>query len=75
MAGAEWATALEMEHLAKHYEEQLETAGYFFPEHKAGSMKLSLRNLWSRMRLTGQDVQIFHGMLRQMVRWARKGAP
>jgi tRNA/rRNA methyltransferase len=38
-------------------------------------MKLSLRNLWSRMRLTGQDVQIFHGMLRQMVRWARKGAP
>jgi tRNA/rRNA methyltransferase len=75
MAGAEWATALEMEHLAKHYEEQLEAAGYFFPEHKAGSMKLSLRNLWSRMRLTGQDVQIFHGMLRQMVRWARKGAP
>lgn len=75
MAGAEWATALEMEHLAKHYEDQLEAAGYFFPEHKAESMKLSLRNLWSRMRLTGQDVQIFHGMLRQMVRWARKGAP
>lgn len=75
MAGAEWATALEMEHLARHYEEQLDATGYFFPEHKAESMKLSLRNLWSRMRLTGQDVQIFHGMLRQMVRWARKGAP
>lgn len=75
MAGAEWATTLEIEHLARHFEERLEAAGYFFPEHKAQSMKLSLRNLWSRMRLTGQDVQIFHGMLRQMVRWARRDAP
>lgn len=72
MAGTEWASALEVDHLARHFEDRLDEAGYFFPEHKAGSMKLSLRNLWSRMPLTVQDVQVFHGMMRQMARWARR---
>ena len=72
MAGAEWATALEVDHLVRHYEERLEEAGYFFPDHKVDSMKLSLRNFWSRMPLTRQDVQVLHGVLRQMVRWARR---
>jgi tRNA/rRNA methyltransferase len=31
-------------------------------------MKLALRNLWSRMPMTRADVQIFHGMLRQLTR-------
>ena len=70
MAGTQPATALEIDHLARHYEERLTEAGFFFPDHKADSMKLSLRNLWSRMPLTGQDVQTLHGVLRQMVRWA-----
>jgi tRNA/rRNA methyltransferase len=72
MAGTHRASLLEVDHLARHYEERLEQAGFFFPDHKAESMKLSLRNLWSRMPLTGQDVQTLHGILRQMVRWARK---
>jgi tRNA/rRNA methyltransferase len=75
LAGAEPATQAEVEHLARHYEERLEAAGFFFPDHKADSMKLSFRNLWSRMPLTGQDVQTLHGVMRQMVRWARRGAP
>jgi tRNA/rRNA methyltransferase len=36
-------------------------------------MKLHLRNLWSRMPLTRADVQTFHGMMRQMVRWKERG--
>jgi len=36
-------------------------------------MKLHLRNMLSRMPLTPQDVQIFHGMLRQFVRWKTRG--
>jgi len=72
MAGAAWASAIEVEHLARHFEERLETAGFFFPDHKAPAMKLSLRNLWSRMPLTQPDVQALHGILRQMVRWAGK---
>ncbi len=73
MAGAEWATQIEIEKLADHYEERLADAGFFFPDHKAEAMKVNLRNLWSRLPLTGADVQMFHGVMRQMVRWAKRG--
>ncbi|ETX13097.1 RNA methyltransferase [Roseivivax halodurans JCM 10272] len=73
MAGADWANQAEVEALARHYEERMEEAGFFFPEHKAESMKRNLRNLWSRMPLTRSDAQTLHGVLRQMVRWAGRG--
>ena len=64
----ERASALEVRHLADHYEERLEAAGFFFPDTKAEGMKLNLRNLWSRMPLTRADVQTLHGALRQLLR-------
>ena len=73
LAGTDWANAIEMDKLAEHYETALDTAGFFFPETKADSMKLNLRNMWSRMPLTRADVQMLHGVLRQMVRWKEKG--
>lgn len=69
MAKADWASGIDVEKLAEHYEQRLETAGFFFPEDKAAGMKINLRNFWSRMRLTGADVQMLHGIMRQMVRW------
>lgn len=68
----DWAEQIEIEKLAEHYEDRLDTAGFFFPEHKGPSMKVNLRNLWSRMPLTRADVQMLHGVLRQMVRWKEK---
>jgi tRNA/rRNA methyltransferase len=59
--------------LAKHYEDRLEEAGFFYPPEKVDSMKVNLRNMWSRMPLTRADVQMLHGVLRQMVRWKDKG--
>ncbi|GGG59450.1 tRNA (cytidine/uridine-2'-O-)-methyltransferase TrmJ [Salipiger pallidus] len=73
LAGAAWASAIEVEKLAEHYEERLEEAGFFFPEHKAPAMKLTLRNLWSRMPFTSEDVRTLHGVMRQMVRWKERG--
>ncbi|MGB0660772.1 MAG: RNA methyltransferase [Mangrovicoccus sp.] len=73
LAGADLAEAHEVEKLAEHYEQRLETAGFFFPPEKAAGMKVVLRNLWSRMPLTRADVQILHGMMRQMVRWKERG--
>ena len=73
MAGSDWASAIEVDRLAGHYEETLEQAGFFFPETKSESMRLNLRNLWSRMPLTQADVRMLHGILRQMVRWKDKG--
>ncbi len=69
MGGTQWASAIEMEKLAEHYEERLDNAGFFYPETKAEGMKVNLRNLWSRLPLTRADVQMMHGILRQMVRW------
>lgn len=68
-----WASHAEISALGDHFEAQLEQAGFFFPDEKAGSMKTNLRNLWSRMPLTQMDVRMFHGMLRQMVRWKERG--
>lgn len=73
LAGAEWASHEEVERLARHYEARLGEAGFFWPASKAASMKAGLRNLWSRMPLTGTDVQVLHGVVRQMERWARRG--
>lgn len=72
MAKTDWASTIEVEKLAEHYEQRLDTAGYFFPEAKAEGMKTVLRNLWSRMPMTQADVQMLHGMLRQMVRWKER---
>ena len=70
---SEWASGLDVEKLAEHFEQRLDTAGFFFPETKAASMKVNLRNLWSRMPLTKSDVQMLHGTMRQMVRWKERG--
>lgn len=72
MARTVWASQGETEALAKHYEERLDEAGFFFPPEKVDSMKINLRNMWSRMPLTRADVQMMHGVLRQMVRWKDK---
>jgi len=72
-AKGDWATGQEIEKLAEHYEGRLDEAGFFFPPAKAESMKINLRNLWSRMRLTRADVQMLHGVMRQMVRWKERG--
>ncbi len=66
MAGADLANAGEIAALADHFEADLEAAGFFFPELKAPKMKVSLRNMWSRLGLTRPEVQTFHGMLRQI---------
>jgi len=72
MAGTVWADHEEVEHLASHYEQQLDEMGFFFPAHKSASMRVNLRNFWSRMPLTRADVQMMHGILRQVVRWAAR---
>jgi tRNA/rRNA methyltransferase len=73
LAKTEFASGLEIEKLGDHFEDRLETAGFFFPQTKAAAMRLNLRNMWARLPLTPADVQILHGILRQMVRWKDRG--
>ncbi|SFG05375.1 tRNA/rRNA methyltransferase [Palleronia marisminoris] len=58
----------DIERFARHWEQRLEDSGFFHPPEKAGHMKLTFRNFWSRMPLTRNDVQLMHGALRQLVR-------
>ncbi|MGR3616511.1 MAG: RNA methyltransferase [Paracoccaceae bacterium] len=69
---SDWATGQEVEALMAHYEQRLDNAGFFFPPEKAPGMKTVFRNMWSRMPLTRADIQMFHGMMRQMVRWKER---
>ncbi|PVA06170.1 RNA methyltransferase [Thalassorhabdomicrobium marinisediminis] len=69
----ETADQRDIEALARHYEDRLEEAGFFYPEHKAENMKVNLRNLWSRMPMTRADVQMLHGALRQLLRGKTRG--
>lgn len=69
MAGTRYANGAEITALGDHFETRMEEAGFFFPDHKAESMKLNMRNMWSRLPLTLADVQTLHGVLRQLVRW------
>ncbi len=73
LSNTKWATREEVKRLALHYEDSLDQAGFFFPKTKAARMKVNLRNMWSRLPMTRADIQMFHGMLRQMVRWKGKG--
>ena len=63
---------MQVEKLYNYFEENLEEVGFFYPEDKAESMKTNFRNMWSRMPLTNSDVQIFYGMLRQLIRANKK---
>lgn len=62
------ANRTEVERLGDHYDTVLHESGFFFPEAKAASMRLNMRNMWSRLSLTRGDVKIFHGVLRQLTR-------
>ena len=62
------ASILEIEQLSLQYENELEKIGFFFPEEKATSMKITLRNIWSRLPLTVSDVRAFHGILRHLLK-------
>jgi tRNA/rRNA methyltransferase len=70
LARTDFATGAEIAALGDHIEARLEEAGFFFPPTKAEGMRRSLRQIWGRLPLTRADVQTFHGMFRQMVRWA-----
>jgi len=73
MHNTQWADQAEIEALATHYDERMGEAGFFYPDHKAESMRQTLRNFWSRMPLTQADTRLLHGILRQMVRWKDRG--
>ncbi len=60
------ASRTEIDKLYGHLFERLENTGFFWPEQKAESMALNLRNMISRMPLTDSDVRMVHGVIRAL---------
>lgn len=66
MGKTRFATHIEVEKLTGHLEDKLDSAGFFWPEHKRESMIENLRNMFSRLDLTDADVRTLHGVLRAL---------
>ena len=66
LAGTEYATSLEVQKLNERLEEALDARNFFWPEHKAESMIITLRNMMSRLDLTQADIRVFHGIIKTM---------
>ncbi len=66
MGKTRFATHIEVEKFTEHLEGKLDNVGFFWPEHKRGSMIENLRNMFSRLDLTDADVRTLHGVLRAL---------
>jgi len=53
-------------------ERELEAVEYFRPPDKRGTMQVNLRNIFTRMQLTQQDIRTLHGVVNAIVE-GRKG--
>ncbi|MEM7059191.1 MAG: RNA methyltransferase [Pseudomonadota bacterium] len=64
--------AAQMTRLVDYMIQELDTAGFFWPDHKRESMVSNLENMFRRMPLTDQDVRVFFGMIRKLVEGNRR---
>lgn len=70
--GPEPADLHEKSVLYDLYAEDLESVGYFWPEGKAASMRMSLRNLFLRQEFSKAEVKTLHGIRNAL---QRRGSP
>ena len=67
-AGAQIAPNEEIEIFSQKLEAALEDRKFFWPSSKADSMRMTLRNMLSRMDFTRADIRTWHGILKTLQR-------
>jgi tRNA/rRNA methyltransferase len=60
------ATREELVGMMEHFEEELDRAGFFFPDVKRPVMTLNLRNAFTRAGWTSQEVRTFRGAIKAL---------
>ncbi len=60
------ATREELVGMMEHFEEELDRAGFFFPEAKRAPMTQNLRNAFTRAGWTAQEVRTFRGAIKAL---------
>lgn len=63
---SEQATKEELENMIIHLEGDLDSSGFFKNEDMRDSMKLNLRNMFTRAALTSQEVQTMRGVIKSL---------
>lgn len=58
----------EREFFFTRLERELEEAGFLFPPHLVPTIRRNLRNMFTRARLTDQDVRTLHGVVTALVK-------
>jgi len=58
----------EMQAFAKRLENELDKKNFFYPEGKKKRMKTRLRKLIYGLELSKEDVKIFHGVLKALIK-------
>lgn len=56
----------ELDGMYRHFEEELDRAGFFFPPEKTPLMVQNLRNIFARGGLTAQEVRTFRGAIKAL---------
>jgi tRNA/rRNA methyltransferase len=60
------ATREELIGMMEHFEEELDRAGFFFPDEKRAPMVQNLRNAFTRAGWTAQEVRTFRGAVKAL---------
>lgn len=60
------ATREELVGMMEHFEEELDRAGFFFPDAKRAPMTQNLRNAFTRAGWTAQEVRTFRGAIKAL---------
>nr|WP_245851520.1 RNA methyltransferase [Monaibacterium marinum] len=66
LAGARLAEGIEVERLLDRLVAALDARRFFWPDHKAESMRANLTNLFHRLPLTERDTRTLHGVVRHL---------
>ena len=66
------ATRASVDRMLAKLEEELEAANFFFPPEKGPTMRVNLRNMFSRAPLTDQDVRTLFGVIRALSEGPRR---
>ena len=62
------ATMGELEGLVGHFDQLLETAGYFFPPERTAVTRATIRTILTRPQWSGREVKALRGMIRTIAR-------
>jgi len=72
-AGTEVATREDLVRLFEHLEDELETAGFFFPPEKKFLMSQNIRAPLTRAKMSEQEVRTFRGIVKTLAKGRGRG--